>query len=212
MGNKVLIPTKTIVIDDKTEKDLKNRFPYNNQRLIDLGQTYGLSSANLREIYSIFQKLDVNYTGYITKNDFGSLWNEKPHSPVLIYSDFLFDLIKKQIDDRMDFFEWLVGILEFGLANEEQLLRFVFRIIDSNNDQKISLKNLYEFLGTKRNGRYSFPVNIGQLLSGVNIAQEFIGFSEFKEFHDKLFFLMHPAIVLNERIQENIIGYLFWNG
>ena len=59
----------------------------------------------------------------------------------------------------MDFFEWVQSFLDFCLGNEQFLYKFIFRLIDMEHKELISLSDLYKFLQIKRNGMSLFPKN-----------------------------------------------------
>lgn len=208
MGNNRSNHLKTI---QELKKDKNsNTFPFNNNKIITISEDYCLSHSEITELYYIFVQLDHDSTGYIEKESFYLLLREKKSSVVSFYADYLFEIIPKKFKDKIDFFEWIMGIIDFGLANEDMLLRFVFRLIDNNNDQKISIKNMYRVLASKKHGKCCFPINSCFLLEKLELKKELIDFNEFKELQEKLFFLIYPAFKLNERIQDRVLGPEFW--
>ena len=49
------------------------------------------------------------------------------------FLEFLFNLIDKWIENKMNFFEWLLIILTFCAGNDEFLTKIIFKMIDKNN-------------------------------------------------------------------------------
>lgn len=62
----------------------------------------------------------------------------------------IFDLANKRVKNRMDFFEWVKTFLEFGLGDDTYFNQFIFRMIDKDNKEMISIKDIYHFLMSKR--------------------------------------------------------------
>ena len=49
--------------------------------------------------------------------------------------------------------------MDFCLSNEEKIFRFVFRLIDEDNDETLSRKDFYNLLSKRHKKKLIFPVN-----------------------------------------------------
>lgn len=57
--------------------------------------------------------------------------------------------------------------MDFCLANEEKILKFVFRLIDEDNNEVITRKDIYKLLTKRFNKKLIFPVNAIKIGIGV---------------------------------------------
>ena len=185
-------------------------YPFNNNTARKKAIKYCLNVQDLIKLHEIFEKMDKKAKGYLKKQNFHEFLSTKHNSIEALYSDFFFDLIKKNLKHKLDYFEWLTGVLDFGLANEDFLLRFVFRMIDKENKEVLYLKDIYNFLTIKRLGEYLFPLNKVKLVDYLVFKNEKVNFQEFKENQDKFFFLTYPVFELQNKIKKNILGNEFW--
>ena len=185
-------------------------YPFNNPTARKKAIKYCLNVQDLIKLHEIFEKMDKKAKGYLKKNNFHEFLSTKYNSMEALYSDFFFDLIKKNLKNKLDYFEWLTGVLDFGLANEEFLLRFVFRMIDKENKEILYQKDIYLFLTIKRSNEYLFPLNNVKLVDHLIFKNEKFNFQEFKENQDKFVFLTYPVFELQNKIKKNILGREFW--
>lgn len=49
--------------------------------------------------------------------------------------------------------------MDFCLANEEKILKFVFRLIDEDNNEVLTRKDIYKLLTKRFSKKLIFPVN-----------------------------------------------------
>ena len=68
-------------------------------------------------------------------------------------------MIKKTIEDNINFIEWISAISVYSIYTKEQILRFVFRMIDQDHDNFISKKDLISLLVTEIDATQIYPSN-----------------------------------------------------
>lgn len=115
----------------------------------------------------------------------------------------------------MIFFEEFVkGISAFCLLNKESLLRFIFDCMDTDENQKISKKDMMQFVEYTQplTGEYCFYTNFIADIESFPLkqGQTKIDFDNFRLNYTKLLFLVWPAFSLQEYLRKNIFGIDFW--
>ena len=185
-------------------------FPFNNPSIAELIEKYGFTTEWIFEFKEIFEHLDFDSNGYIDRDDFIQLAQDKRRSVLTIYLDFLFSLGVRRKGTRMNFGEFVNCLLNFGLLNYEGLQAFVFRLIDTDNDEVVNLKDVYNFVCRKVDGKLVFPINVIRCVEFIDVEDE-LDIVRFKSSEDKFDFVLFPALLLQKKIQKTVIGAGFWS-
>jgi hypothetical protein len=84
--------------------------------------------------------------------------------------------------------------------NQDQLYKFVFRVIDRDSDEMISKKDLLLFFSREYNGRKIYSINYLKLIENFDTRRpDQINIVDFNERIAELPFLTYPA----QRIQDD---------
>jgi len=196
----------------KNEKPVvgKSYFPFNNKLIDELRQEYLLTVEWIFEFKYLFEQLDQNCDGYISKEDFRLLSENNGKSTLTLYSDFLFKIAEKEDHTQFDFLEFIRCILNFGLLNADGISMFVFRMIDADNDETVTLKDIYDFVCQKVDGKCVFSINAIQKVELIETADYELEFNKFKDITSQLDFIIFPALLLQQKIKKNTISSNFW--
>ena len=94
----------------------------------------------------------------------------------------------------------------------DQILKFIFRVLDTNDDEIISKKDILKFFSQKSsNNRRIFPINYLKLIETLEIERsDYIPRHEFIKVVNNVPFLVYPAVRLQEDMRRLIIGEKFW--
>lgn len=197
----------------KNEKPMigKSYFPFNNKLIDELRQEYLLTVEWIYEFKHLFEQLDQNCDGFISQDDFRLLSENNGKSTLTVYSDFLFQIADKEDSTRFDFLEFVRCILNFGLLNVDGISMFVFRMIDADNDETVTLKDIYDFVCQKVDGKYVFSINAIRKVELIETADYELEFNKFKDITSQLDFIIFPAILLQQKIKKNTISSNFWH-
>jgi Ca2+-binding EF-hand superfamily protein len=103
-------------------------------------------------MFSYFNDLDENATGYINLDAIYQLINEEPTSVVAPFIERFFSQIKKEYPDRISFIEFLPAVSAFCLFTKSQIREFVFKTIDLDEDLFLSKTDILLFLYMERQG------------------------------------------------------------
>jgi hypothetical protein len=196
----------------KSEKPVAGRtyFPFNNKLIDELRQENLLTVEWVYEFKHLFEQLDQNCDGFISQDDFRLMSENNGKSTLTLYSDFLFNIAEKEDRTRFDFLEFVRCILNFGLLNADGISMFVFRMIDADNDETITLKDIYDFVCQKVDGKYVFSINAIRKVELIETADYELEFNKFKDITSQLDFIIFPALLLQQKIKKNAISSSFW--
>lgn len=229
MGNFIkktsLTPGEEIDLGDEIYPTI---FPFNNEQVKSFCISYQMNAKELRDLYAIFCSIDVNYKGYITIDGFLKLLKETNCSIIYPYLKGIFRLVKKRSlngesgaapniswansdDIQVDFLEWTSMVIDYCLMTHDQLLKFLFRVIDTNDDEVISKKDILKFFSLKNLGVRIFPVNYLKLIETIELDRsDHITKHEFSKVGNSVLYMIYPAVRLQEDLKKVIIGPLFW--
>lgn len=103
-------------------------------------------------------------------------------------------------------------VIDFCLMTRDQILKFLFRVIDTNDDEIISKKDILKFFSQKNDGKRIFPLNYLKLIELLEIERsDYIPKHEFVKVANNVPFLVYPAVRLQQDMRNLIIGETFWD-
>ena len=187
-------------------------FPFgSNDKLTSIAQKFQLDSKDLIEFQKTFRKMDSQGTGYINLDSLYGLIQEELSSIISPYLERLFLLIDKENQDKITFIEWLPPTAVFCLYTSEKIIEFVFNMIDTDQDNHISKKDMIKFLTMERFNKKIFPYNHVKAIEILDLPRsDKISLEQFKKVHQNALFLCFPAFKLQERLRCQVIGEWFW--
>lgn len=95
---------------------------------------FHLRIEDLNAIWNDFIKLDLDPDGLVKAEQILSYLKETPISIAAPYFARFFELIEKENVDAVDFEEFAKALVVFCLYNREELVSFVFCMLDEDND------------------------------------------------------------------------------
>ena len=188
-------------------------FPFgSNEKLTIIAEKFQLNSQNLIAFHKTFRKMDAQGTGYINLDSVYGLIQEELSSIISPYLERLFLLIEKENYDKITFLEWLPPTAVFCLYTSEKIIEFVFNMIDLDQDNHISKKDMIKFLTMERFKKKIFPYNHVKAIELLDLPRsDKISLEQFKKVHQNALFLCFPAFKLQERLRNRVIGEAFWD-
>ncbi len=141
--------------------------------------------------------MDTHGSGFINLDNMFAFIGEELNSMVSPYLERLFILIKKDNIEKVTFCEWLPAISTFCLYNEDQIKKFVFNMLDTNQDSFISKKDLIEFLSAEKFSQRIFPTNLLKAVENLQLERpDRIKDEDFRKSQQKIPFICFPAFRL----------------
>lgn len=182
-----------------------------NAKIEELMKFFQFRTDDIERFFKIFRKLDVLGRGYIDLDSFYTLTNEEISSIITPYLERLYFLIDKEAEDRLNFFEWIKGVSIFNVMTHDQIVSFVFNMIDFASSGFISKKIIMEFLAKERFGKPLFPVNHIIAVDFLELERsDSISPEQFSKIVVQLPFLIYPAYRLQQNLREAMGGNHFW--
>ena len=140
-----------------------------------------------------------------------SFLSEREYSICSPYIHRFFLLIDKDVEDRVTFQELLKGLILYNLFTRQELIAFVFNMLDEDRDGFVAKIDIFRFLLQYRYGYRVFPANVTR---SVEICQtkrgDKIDFMEFAELTRHTQFLLFPAFRIQSDMQELFGGFKLW--
>jgi Ca2+-binding EF-hand superfamily protein len=84
---------------------------------------------------------------------------------------YLFSLIEKETDNSVTFLGWLPAISVYCLYSKEQLVAYVFQMLDQDHDHHISKKDIMKFLVSERFKQKTFPFSYVKAIELMEIER-----------------------------------------
>ena len=212
MGN--YIGTKVAAVKDRimphVQDDTLNSLK-DNPKMEELMNFYRFSILDIERFFRIFRKLDHLGRGYIDLDSFYTLTGEEISSIITPYLERFYFLIEKESEDRLNFFEWLNGVSALNLMVREQLLTFVFNMLDFKSSGYISKKIIMEFFAKERFERPLFPFNYVIAVDFLEVERpDRISLSLFLKMEKEMLFLLYPMFRLQSGLREATGGNEYW--
>ncbi|CAD8200509.1 unnamed protein product (macronuclear) [Paramecium tetraurelia] len=183
-----------------------------NSRIGYIQKKFLFSQADVSNLHKIFRKMDTMGTGYISQQNFFEFLDEEFNSVVSPYIEYLFQLIEKEVEQKVSFSEWLPAISLYCLYTKDSVVAYVFQMLDSDHDNFISKKDLMNFLVQKRNGKKIFYYNYMKAVELLDIERpDKISLEQFRKIQQQIPFICYPAFRLQRELRSRIFGVKYWD-
>jgi len=188
----------------------KNGVPFNSEKIREAQENFQLTNAEIYEMFHVFRKADLLGTGYINLDNIYYMINEEV-GIISPYLERLFSLIKKQHVDKANFLEFLPVLCTFCLYTRQQLISFVFCMLDTDHNGFISKKDMLNFVSEKRFDAPVFPRNFMLSIDAIELERpDKISFEQFLNIEQDILFLIYPLARLQKGLQKVFGGRRLW--
>lgn len=187
-----------------------NRIPFGNDKISKIMDFYQFTNDEVYEIFSVFRKMDKLGTGYINLDSIYTIIGEEV-GIISPYLERLFSLIKKQHVEKVNFLEFLPVLSTFCLYTRQQLISFVFSMLDTDHNGFISKKDMLNFIADERFGLPIFTQNFLLSIDSMELERpDRISFEQFLSIEQDILFLIYPITRLQKRLQKVFGGEKLW--
>mmetsp|Transcript_16520 Transcript_16520/g.28884 ORF Transcript_16520/g.28884 Transcript_16520/m.28884 type:complete len:386 (-) Transcript_16520:70-1227(-) len=188
-----------------SEKDLRTVLSYN------------LTEAHIKQLYKIFQEVDVDKNGVWSVSEMYNVLKEPRLSVRAPVIDTIFFMGNSNSEGSLSFPDFLVTMCSFCALSKEEMLQFLFMIIDVDRNGNIEKEELLSFfsyipagLGEGSNEPV-FPVNnknaVDKFRGGKWLSLQFDGLAQLCE---RFPYIAYPAFHTQEMYRALILGASFW--
>ena len=186
-------------------------------RGVDIIKQYDITDQKLRKVWKLFVDKDIDRNGFWTSQECYAMVQEPKISMVSPMMDALIRVADRGNDGTLDFNDFCISFTSFCALNREEVLQFLFLVIDVDRNGYVTrdeLKDFFEFTGLpkEQEGVPVFPVNnmhaLDQFQKGSNWDRLY--FDEFAQLATSYPYIPFAAFQLQELFRAQIIGKEHW--
>eukprot|EP00931_Biecheleriopsis_adriatica_P003869 TRINITY_DN105627_c0_g1_i1.p1 TRINITY_DN105627_c0_g1~~TRINITY_DN105627_c0_g1_i1.p1 ORF type:complete len:440 (-),score=95.16 TRINITY_DN105627_c0_g1_i1:11-1279(-) len=179
--------------------------------------TYNLNETAIRSVYKLFAEVDVDSNGVWTVSEMYRVLKEPRLSVRAPVIDMIFFMGDSNSEGSMNFPDFLVTMCSFCALSKEEMLQFLFMIIDVDRNGTIEKEELLNFFTyvpvgvDEGGGEPVFPVNnknaLDKFRGGKWLSLQFDGLAQLCELFP---YIAYPAFHTQEMYRRLILGQTFW--
>jgi Ca2+-binding EF-hand superfamily protein len=170
-----------------------------------------LNRKMVEQLYEIFQDIDRDGSGEISHYEFFRFFRHKRFPERSKFSKKIFKAFDLDGSGEIDFQEFVLCLWNFCSCTKESLFRLSFELYDTDRSGYIDERELRKIL-KELYGKDKYEKNAGaqSVLRQLRMMDGEINFAQFAEFCRRFPALLFPAFTLQSCLQQNILGYHFW--
>uniref|UniRef100_A0A7S2LXC1 EF-hand domain-containing protein n=1 Tax=Zooxanthella nutricula TaxID=1333877 RepID=A0A7S2LXC1_9DINO len=178
--------------------------------------SYGLREEHIVAFLQKFRELDTHYTGVWGAQEMYALIQEPRMSMRAPMIDTLFFIGMASSEGHFIFQDFLVTMASFCALSREEVLQYLFIILDNDRNGLLSKQELLRFFSYTPIGSGSrqpvCPMNnktaLDKFRKGKWTNLEFDGFAQLCEYFP---YISYPAYHTQELYQQALLGKAFWD-
>lgn len=179
--------------------------------------SYNLNESHIRSVYKLFTEIDVDSNGVWTVSEMYRVLKEPRLSVRAPVIDTIFFMGDSNSEGSMTFQDFLVTMSSFCALSKEEMLQFLFMIIDIDRNgtiEKEELLNFFSYIPAGADdgrGEPVFPVNnknaLDKFRSGKWRSLQFDGLAQLCELFP---YIAYPAYHTQDMYRKILLGKGFW--
>eukprot|EP00933_Yihiella_yeosuensis_P071658 TRINITY_DN7988_c2_g1_i1.p1 TRINITY_DN7988_c2_g1~~TRINITY_DN7988_c2_g1_i1.p1 ORF type:complete len:402 (+),score=72.37 TRINITY_DN7988_c2_g1_i1:108-1313(+) len=177
--------------------------------------TYNLTEKTINSVYTLFSQVDVDCNGVWTVTEMYRVLQEPRLSVRAPVIDTIFFMGDSHSEGCMSFPDFLVTMTSFCCLSKEEVLQFLFMIIDRDRNGSIDKEELVTFFSYVpagcEEGEPVFPVNnknaLDKFRGGKWTSLQFDGLAQLCEVFP---YVAYPCYHVQEMYRSLILGQAFW--
>jgi len=178
--------------------------------------SYNLDEGHFKQLYRKFTEIDVALNGVWTANEVYKVINEPRMSIRAPILDRIFFMGDGKGEGAMIFQDFLVAFTSFCALSKEEVVQFLFMVIDDDRNgtcEKSELLEFFSYLPPGCNDRAAplFPVNnknaLDKFRGGLWDSLEFDGVAQLCE---RFPYIPYPAYHVQDQFRKVLLGKDFW--
>lgn len=179
--------------------------------------SYNLNESHIRSVYKLFTEIDVDSNGVWTVSEMYRVLKEPRLSVRAPVIDTIFFMGDSNSEGSMTFQDFLVTMSSFCALSKEEMLQFLFMIIDIDRNgtiEKEELLNFFSYIPAGADdgrGEPVFPVNnknaLDKFRGGKWRSLQFDGLAQLCELFP---YIAYPAYHTQDMYRKILLGKGFW--
>ena len=180
---------------------------------------YNVKPKHMKRLRSLFKSYDSSKSGLWTVSEFSSLLQIYPDSIVSPSLEALVKLGSSSRDGRLSFEDFVVAVASFCALTREEILQFIYIVIDSNRSGILDKEELFAFYSSSV--RLKRKHDQRQLIYQPNYVQALerfregkwtsLAFEEFCLMCDLFPHLIFPTVRFQDLLRRSVLGSRFWS-
>ena len=126
-----------------------SQLPIFDLRSRELLLQFNVDQPELIDVFTTFLKSDLHLNGFWTINECFDVINESKNSVVAPVLQSLFFLASSGNDGQITFEDFCVSFMCFCALSKEELLQFLFMVVDCDRNGSVTKQEMAEFLNYK---------------------------------------------------------------
>lgn len=185
-----------------------------DERSLVITMAFGVEVSHIRILWQKFVEMDTDCNGFWTLSECYRLIQEPRSTMLAPILDSLFHMADRNNNGSLVFEDFLVSFLCFCALSKEEVLQFMFIVLDTDRSGAISKPELMAFFSYRgpSNDGPIFPVNNKNALDLFHHGNwRQLYFDEFAQMSDSFPYITNPAFQLQTMFRERLLGAKFWN-
>jgi len=186
---------------------IRKSIPHPSEKLQHTIDTIHLSVEDLAQLFELFKQHDKDNSNAIDLDEFYAILDERRS----VFADGLFDLIDADDTGTLDFSEFVVTIMTYGLFEELEVLKYCFFVFDKDKNGYIEEDEMHALVDVLHDHEVKGNLKTAEDLTLKHANSDGkIDFMEFQTINKQFPTLLYPAYRLQRNLWKNVLGEKWW--
>ena len=200
-------------------------FPPLDEHTASIMGQYNIESHHIAKLYCKFIEYDEDFSGTWSLAEFNRYLHNYPDTLISPALEALVKLSSSSRDSKLTFVDFLISICSFCALSREELLQFLYIVIDYDRSGVLDRGEVYAFFSAnvrmrplkkhlvakQIRKRCIYPPNYTKALEEFQNGEwKSLIFEEFCQMCDLFPHLSFPVFYLQDQLRRRVIGSSFW--
>ena len=186
---------------------IRRQIPHPDEKLQRTIDTVHLSQDDLSKLFDIFRKYDKDHSHTIDLDAFYEIIGERRS----VFSDGIFDLIDADDTGRLNFSEYVVAIITFGLFEELEILKYCFFVFDKDKNGYIEQEEFDSLVDILWDHELTSNLKTAEDLTHKTMNPDGkIDFLELQDINKRFPYMLYPAFRMQRNLWHRVLGEKWW--
>lgn len=186
---------------------------------MDMLRSINVGEHELGKLWGKFHEIDVDCNGFWTVNEFFRLIQEQKMSMRAPILNQLFFVSDGRCDGSLDFQDFAVSICSFCALSKEEVLQFLFMIVDDDRNGRIEKEELLTFFSFVppeaqefHDRMPMFPLNNKNALDKFRGGKwKYLEFDGLAQLCERFPYISYAVYHVQDLFRQRLLGHRFWN-
>uniref|UniRef100_A0A7S2D7S8 EF-hand domain-containing protein n=1 Tax=Florenciella parvula TaxID=236787 RepID=A0A7S2D7S8_9STRA len=183
-----------------------NSAPVADDRVQRAAEMVKLNVSDIKGFWNVFRKCDYDRIGIVATEDFFTKIVQEGRN---MFGNAIFELIDAEDPDKLEFGEFLQGVVTYCCFDELEILQFCFFIFDREKNGYIDQDELKFFVDVLHNEQQ--VANVRTAFQSIKFQTDGkFDFPEFQKLNKDFPTVLYPAFRMQQNMMLNIMGEDWW--